>query len=216
MLSIIKKIIARKNPLLFITGLNRVRTIKRFVEWKKRNFLAPPPQIVKQSVLEKYAVVGGVWVETGTFYGLTTEFLARRFPHVHTIEPSTDLYNTTRERLRDQNITFYNGCSEDLLPRLLPDISGDINFWLDGHYSAGITFRGNKDCPVEDELEAIEKNLDNFNKISILIDDVRCFLPSSSAEYNDYPSIDYLVDWARRFNMHWRIEQDIFIIRNHI
>lgn len=185
-------------------------------EWKKRNFSENAPQVVKQYIFEKYEIPGALWVETGTFHGSTTEFLAGRSPHVHTIEPSTDLYNAARERLRDQNITFYNGVSEDVLPRLLPNLSGDINFWLDGHYSAGETFKGEKDCPVEDELRAIEENLGNFNKISILIDDVRCFLPSSSAEYNDYPSIDYLVDWARQFNMHWRIEQDIFIIRNHI
>ena len=75
-----------------------------------------------------------------------------------------------------------------------------------------MTFKGDKDCPVEDELSAIEANFDNFEKISILIDDVRCCLPSEF-EYSDYPSIDYLVDWARKMNMIWRIEHDIFIMQ---
>ena len=94
----------------------------------------------------------------------------------------------------------------------MPKLSGDINFWLDGHYSAGKTFKGEKDCPIEDELNAIEENLENFAKISILIDDIRLFLPKSS-NYSDYHSIDYLIDWARRLNMRWRIEHDIFIIQ---
>ena len=62
------------------------------------------------------------------------------------------------------------------------------------------------------ELSAIENNFSNFDKLSILIDDVRCFLPSN-VDYSDYPSIDYLVDWARRMNVCWRIEHDIFIMQ---
>ena len=94
---------------------------------------------------------------------------------------------------------------------LLPTLSGSINFWLDGHYSAGATFKGLKDCPVEEELMAIESNIANFNDLSILIDDVRCFLPSN-VTHSDYPTTDYLVDWARRMNLFWRIEHDIFIM----
>ena len=93
-------------------------------------------------------------------------------------------------------------------------LSGNLNFWLDGHYSGGITYMGKKNCPVEDELNAIEINLVNFNQITILIDDVRCFLPQNT-RYPDYPSINYLIDWARRLNMSWRIENDIFIIKKN-
>ena len=99
-----------------------------------------------------------------------------------------------------------------MFPKLLKSLSGDVNFWLDGHYSGGITFKGKKNCPVEDELNAIEVNLINFSKITILIDDVRCFL-SENSEYSDYPSIDYLVNWACRLNMRWRIDNDIFVIQ---
>ena len=116
------------------------------------------------------------------------------------------------KRFKGKNVSLFNDVSENIFPSLLPKLSGNINFWLDGHYSAGVTFKGEKDCPVEDELIAIEQNLNNFNKISILIDDVRCFLPNNSS-YSDYPSIDYLVDWARRMNFHWRIEHDIFIMQ---
>ena len=75
----------------------------------------------------------------------------------------------------------------------------------------GVTFQGEKDFPVEDELAAIKSNLPNFTKVVILIDDVRCFL--SASEY-DYPSLDDLVDWAREQKFSWRIEHDIFIMRN--
>ena len=123
------------------------------------------------------------------------------------------LYIDACKRFEGRNVSLFNDTSENVLPSLLPKLNGDINFWLDGHYSAGITFKGDKDWPVVDELSAIEANFDNFEKISILIDDVRLFLLSES-EHSDYPSIDYLVDWARKMNMRWRIEHDISSCRD--
>ena len=189
-----------------------IKTQKSMSEWRKRNFSDNSPQIVKQNVFLKYGIKDAAWVETGTYLGTTTSFLSGLFPHVYSLEPEPKLYAAACERFKDKNVSLFNDVSENIFPSLLPKLSGNINFWLDGHYSAGITFKGEKDCPVEDELIAIEQNFDNFNKISILIDDVRCFLPNNSS-YTDYPSIDYLVDWARRMNFHWRIEHDIFIMQ---
>jgi len=181
-------------------------------EWKARNFLENSPQLVKEKVFTKYGIPDASWIETGTYRGTTTKYLSERFPHVYSIEPGLDLYKSACKRFDGTNVTLFNDVSENVFPTLLPTLKGDFNFWLDGHYSAGITFKGHKDCPVEDELLAIEKNFNNFSKLSILIDDVRCFWPSNS-ENSDYPSIDYLVDWARRMNMRWRIEHDIFIMQ---
>jgi len=189
-----------------------IKTQKSMSEWRKRNFSDNSPQIVKQNVFLKYGIKDAAWVETGTYLGTTTSYLSGLFPHVYSLEPEPKLYAAACERFKDKNVSLFNDVSENIFPSLLPKLSGNINFWLDGHYSAGITFKGEKDCPVEDELIAIEQNFDNFNKISILIDDVRCFLPNNSS-YTDYPSIDYLVDWARRMNFHWRIEHDIFIMQ---
>ena len=194
------------------TLIERLQVFLAMRAWKKKNFLENSPQFVKQKVFEKYGIKNAIWVETGTYKGTTTEFLRNRYPHVHTIEPGLDLFNSAARRFSGKNVTLYNDVSENVFPALLPSLKGDINFWLDGHYSSGVTFKGEKDCPVEDELKAIEVNFDNFKNLTILIDDVRCFLPSSS-KYSDYPSIDYLVDWARKFNMRWRIEHDIFVMQ---
>jgi hypothetical protein len=196
-------------PKQFVKNFKIYRILKK---WGKRNFFEHSPQLIKEFVFEKYGIVNAPWVETGTFQGITTNFLRERYPHVHSIEPEIMLYNAAQKRFSGKNVTLYNDVSENVLPKLLKNLLGDVNFWLDGHYSEGITFKGKKDCPVEDELNIIEANLNNFNKITILIDDVRCFLPTNS-EYPDYPSIDYLVDWARRLNMSWRIEHDILVIQ---
>lgn len=182
-------------------------------DWQKRGWTDHAPQFVKESVLRKYAIDGATWVETGTFMGKTTRFLSAMAPAVHTIEPAPKLFKRAQRKFKGTNVTVINGTSEEVFPSLLPTLEGDLCFWLDGHYSAGQTFKGETDCPVEDELRAIADNLDRFELISILIDDVRCFL-STAADFDDYPSIDYLVDWARDHDMIWRVEQDIFIIRN--
>ena len=201
----IKKIL----PKQFVKNFKIYRILKK---WGKRNFLEHSPQSIKEFVFEKYGIVNAPWVETGTFQGITTNFLRERYPHVHSIEPEIMLYNAAQKRFSGKNVTLYNNVSEKVFPNLLKSLSGDVNFWLDGHNSEGVTFKGEKNCPVVDELNAIEVNLSNFNQITILIDDVRCFLPVNS-EHPDYPSIDYLVDWARRLDMYWRIEHDIFIIQ---
>ena len=188
------------------------QTQRGIADWKKRGFLENSPQLVKENVFLKYGIKNAAWIETGTYLGTTTKYLSNLFPHVYSIEPEPMLYASACKRFEGKNVTLFNEVSENVFPSLLPKLTGNINFWLDGHYSAGITFKGVKDCPVKDELSAIENNFSNFDKLSILIDDVRCFLPSN-VDYSDYPSIDYLVDWARRMNLCWRIEHDIFIIQ---
>ena len=197
---------------VFVKIREAIQKNRGMSKWKQRDYSGITPQFIKELIFVKYAIDGANWVETGTYKGTTTNFLSIRFPHVYTIEPAQNLYNTACKRFDGRNVTLFNNVSEKIFPVLLPKLSGDINFWLDGHYSAGKTFKGEKDCPIEAELNAIEENLENFTKLSILIDDIRLFLPESS-NYSDYPSIDYLVDWARRLNMRWRIEHDIFIIQ---
>lgn len=191
----------------------KVRRVKELKAWISRGFLENAPQFVKQNIFLKYGIPAAPWVETGTFLGQTTAFLLKHFGKVYTVEPGKDLYNRAVRIFAGQNVELFNGLSETIFPILIPTLKGDMNFWLDGHYSADITFRGPKDCPIEDELQAIKNNLGNFGKLSILIDDVRCFLPFNE-DYPDYPSVDYLVDWARANGFNWRIEQDIFIMRN--
>lgn len=182
-------------------------------DWRKRGYSDNAPQFVKEQILQKYNVEGATWVETGTFMGTTTRFLASIAPKVYTIEPAPKLFKRAKRKFKKTHVEVINGVSEAVFPELLPTLQGDVCFWLDGHYSAGKTFKGDTDCPVEDELTAISEALENFSAISILIDDVRCFL-SEADDFSDYPSIDYLVDWARAHRMQWRIEQDIFVIRN--
>jgi hypothetical protein len=194
--------------------IETLRKPLQLYRWINSDYQEYTPQFVKEKVFKNYCIANSDWVETGTFLGSSTQYFSKRSPHVYSIEPEIKLYEAACNRFKGRNVTLFNDISENVLPILLPTLSGNLNFWLDGHYSGGGTFKGNKDCPIKDELNAIAVNFDNFKKLSILIDDVRCFL-SSSSEYSHYPSIDYLVDFARRFNMRWRVECDIFIMQKN-
>lgn len=206
-----KNIVRKIMPVKILEPITKYRQMR---QWREYGYLENSPQLVKEEVFIKYGIRDSQWVETGTYLGTTTQFLSDRFPFVHSIEPGLNLFKQAIERFKGRNVKLYNDVSENVFPELLPTLSGDINFWLDGHYSAGVTFKGDKDCPVVDELNAISENLSLLSNVTILIDDVRCFLPTSD-DYNDYPSLDYLVDWAREHRFNWLIAHDIFVMKNH-
>ena len=187
--------------------------IRSFFIWVLNQFESPSPQFVKQRVLVRNGIMNGTWIETGTFLGSTTRILAKKGNKVISIEPQKDLFEyNSRKFKRKSNITMVHGTSEDELPRLLPSVSGSINFWLDGHYSDGITFRGESETPIKLELKAIEDLLGKSIKIAIFVDDIRCFNPDNPM-FAGYPPLDFLVDWAKSNGFKWAIEQDIFIAK---
>lgn len=161
----------------------------------------------------KRGLPDATWVETGTFLGQTTQLLAKHGTQVYSIEPEPKLFARARTLFSQcGTVEILNGTSEEVFPTLLPRITGDVNFWLDGHYSAGITFKGPQVTPILDELECISLNIDNFGRICVLVDDIRCFNPRLP-EYATYPSLDRLVVWATRHKLDWHIEHDIFIAK---
>lgn len=161
--------------------------------------------------MNRYAIPDAEWIETGTYRGTTTNYLSRHFPHVHTIEPQLDFYESVKLKFKEKNITVYHGTSEDILPGLLPKVNRVLNFWLDGHYSGGETFQGKNECPIEIELREIERNKYDPQNLTVFIDDVRCF--ASRTEYLSYPDLDFLTGWAARNGLNWIVEHDILVLK---
>lgn len=191
-----------------------LKTAKQSREWRSRSYSSPAPQNVKESVLLKYSLLNTQWIETGTYLGHTTQFLAKMAPKVYTVEPSEQLHKKAKQALKSiPQIECILGTSEDVFPDLLPKLNGNCNFWLDGHFSAGVTFKGKSVCPVMEELAAIGENLPRLGEVVIFIDDVRLFCDIADRD-PEYPSIDALAKWAIEKNLAWTIEHDIFICRN--
>ena len=185
-----------------------------FIWWVKRGYAAPSPHFVKQTVLVRNAIPGSIWVETGTYLGQTTKVLSKHGSFVHSIEPEPKLYLDAADYFKSySNVHIIKGSSEEVFPSLLPNLCEDINFWLDGHYSAGITFKGPRDTPILEELAQISANLSHFRNVCVMVDDVRCFNPEID-EYSTYPSLNVLVDWANKNGLSWHIEHDIFVAKS--
>ena len=192
----------------------QARKILQFTEWEDTKFQSPSPQFIKQATIKRNCKISSIFVETGTYYGSTTSYLSSFAPQVISIEPDLNLFNTASKKFfSKENITLFNGTSEEVFPELIPSLKGDVTFWLDGNFSGGVTFQAQKDTPICFELEVIENNLSNFNSLCVLIDDFRCFNPSSP-EFKDYPTKSFLVEWAIRNSLNWTVENDIFIARN--
>jgi hypothetical protein len=187
MKSMIATILKRKN----LVSRKEIRS------WEKRGYASPSPHLIKQNCLLRNGTSGSTWVETGTFLGETKLRLANHASMVYSVEPEPKLFANAKTLFKDtKNVQIINGDSEDVFPALLPRIPGNVNFWLDCHYSAGITFKGKIDTSSKDELRSIADSISHFSKVAVLVDDVRCFNPQIE-EFSSYASVDYLVDWAR-------------------
>jgi len=194
--------------------LNQImRSWRGFLDWGKRSYSAPSPHFIKQIVLLRNAFPNSTWIETGTYLGQTTDELSKHGSFVYSIEPEPILYSNALAYFKSYpNVEILKGLSEEVFPSLLTKLTGDINFWLDGHYSSGITHKGPQDTPILDELAHISKNLNHFGKVCVMIDDIRCFNPEI-VQYASYPTLNVLVDWANQNSLSWNIEHDIFVAK---
>jgi hypothetical protein len=187
------------------------RLVREWIEFATRNYSAPSPTFFKMKTLFSFSHIEGNWVETGTYMGGTTKYLAKRFPKVISIEPSPKYFMYAKSRLKNlKNITLLHGTSEDLFEGAIVSAGPVVNLWLDGHFSDGGTFLGSKISPVEEELNAVMKHIDKFEKLTIFIDDIRLF-PRSIEQETGYPKFQWLVDWCTKNGFKWQIQNDILI-----
>ena len=114
-----------------------------------------------------------IFVETGTYLGETIFEMEKYFKELHTIEIKKELYNKTKSKYNGDKIHFYLGDSSTMLKNVVSNLKEKTIFFLDGHWSKGITGRGEKDCPLLEELSIINQYFDK--EAIIIIDDYRDF-----------------------------------------
>ena len=191
---------------------------KNFKNWKKRDFNSPAPEFIKHKVLENSNLKDCLWIESGTYYGNTTSILSKISKKVISIEADERLSNLAVKRFEKiDNIEIIKGKSEDLLNDILIKSYKfkNICIYLDAHLCQDHLTKkktyGNEESgtPIELELKYIENNKDKFNKINVLIDDIRLF----DSNFQNYPSKNYLVDWCKKNQFKWYILHDIFIAK---
>lgn len=178
--------------------------------WRRDGWFVPVPHFVRRAQLLHIGrgIGARVVVETGTFRGDTTGFLARHFDEVHTIEVVPALADLARERFSGKaSIRVWDGDSPAVLRRILPDMSGPVLFYLDGHDSGGVTGKGKDACPVREELQVLFDCC--AGEILVVIDDARLF-----GSDPDYPSLEEIRLWVEghRPGAGVRVENDAIVI----
>ncbi|HEV7857650.1 MAG TPA: hypothetical protein VGO91_03300 [Pyrinomonadaceae bacterium] len=180
-------------------------------EWRESGKPLPPPHVLKQRVVREYAGAFSLdtLVETGTYVGTMVEAMKATFKEIFSIELDRALYERARGKFSGfQHIHIVQGDSGEVLPDILKQLTRPCLFWLDGHYSGGITSKGQLDTPVLKELECILNH--PLASHVILIDDARCFVGE-----NDYPTIEELRDFLLAARPHWVFEVTDDIVRFH-
>jgi hypothetical protein len=190
-----------------------VRSIREIVDFFRRSFDAPYPTFVKRKTLVAHSILDASWIETGTYMGSTSQFLAKRYPKVTTIEPSEYFFKFSESRLkRNSKIVTLFGSSEEHFENALIGDKKEVNIWLDGHFSEGGTFKGENVSPIVHELTIIARHKSKFNSIRVFIDDVRLF-QKDDLQATGYPPFVFLLDWASSNGFIWEIQNDIFIAK---
>jgi hypothetical protein len=114
-----------------------------------------------------------------------------RFTQIYTIELDRALYERASQRFAaNAHIHVIHGDGAEELPKVLDRVSEPCLFWLDAHYSAGITAHGPLETPIIKELTAVLRHRQSHHVI--LIDDARNFNGS-----RDYPTLTWLQDFVK-------------------
>jgi hypothetical protein len=201
--------------LLYRTFLyDRLRPLKQRIDllvWYKRGRPTPPPSLIKQRTVMEYARRFSLetLVETGTYLGDMVYATRNSFTRIISIELDRKLYGRAKRRFsKFSHIVIEWGDSSTVLADLLGTINQPCLFWLDAHYSGGITTKGLLETPVVQELELILDH--HVLGHVVLIDDARSFVGR-----NHYPTIRDLRGFVIGRRPDWIFEVKGDIIRVH-
>jgi hypothetical protein len=161
-----------------------MRSIER--RWISEGRPIPPPGPVKHWMVRQAGREHEcrVLVETGTYLGDMLLANHRYFDRLVSIELGEELWQRASLRLAHiPHATVLHGDSTAQLSEVVATLTQPTVFWLDAHYSEGITAKGRSETPITEELRVIIEAEWLAGSV-VLIDDARCF------GIGDYPTLD--------------------------
>ena len=151
-----------------------------------------------------------IFVETGTLFGDMTYAHRDRFLRLYSIELDDQLYERATRRFKDYaHIRILHGNSGEKITEVLREIDRPCLFWLDAHYSGGVTAHGEEMTPIFDEIRHILNHA--LRSHVIVIDDARLFNGTDG-----YPSFRALRDFVEAIDnncLTWIENDTITILR---
>jgi hypothetical protein len=190
---------------------SNLRALRRRVYRRPYSGFGPMPHFAKLNALKRVFIPGAPVIETGTYQGDSARYFARQGFPVHTIEVSSELGAMAFPGLRALGVNCHQGDSATMLPEIMDKLTAQgvrgVNFWLDGHWSDGVTSTApTHETPITQELDAVTERLSRFDRLCVAVDDLRCF-----GNDPEYPPKTYLVDWARERGLGIYFLADIFV-----
>lgn len=179
--------------------------------WHKTK-VGQPPHHIKQETILKYAEANKIklFVETGTYLGVMIDSMKNKFEKLYSIELSDFLFNRAKKMFKNHpNVQMVLGDSGVKIADVLSELKQPAIFWLDGHYSGGVTAKADIETPILAELRKI---LDHpIKQHIIIIDDARLFNGK-----RDYPTIEEITKFTLEIDKNLQIflEHDFIIIKH--
>jgi len=190
---------------------HKIPKVKIINDFLKIINLETPHCFIKHKVVTNYGKRFSIntLIETGTCVGAMIYAARKKFKKIYSIELSKKLYNFVRKRFAKYDyINLYQGESSEILPKILVNINNACVFWLDAHYSGGITVKGESETPIMKELNVIFDH--PIKNHVILIDDANLFVGK-----RDYPTIDQLRKFIYRRRPDLKLSIKYDVIRIH-
>jgi hypothetical protein len=148
------------------------------------------PHFVHKSLLAaKIGLDAGAtsFVETGTYVGMSLYKISGLFEELWSVEADPFLHSAAEALFKYRNVeNIHLSCGDSrVFLEELPDRAFESGiFFLDAHYSTGITSRRFGSCPVIDELETIFRRA---SRAVVVVDDLRTM--RGRGGYPDIPTL---------------------------
>lgn len=176
-----------------------------YLDWLVHGKHCPPPKVVKYGIIKSLLVKQktNVIVETGTYLGDFIAYVLDSVTEIYSIEVSHDLYTRAKDRfLGVEKVHLMQGDSVEVMPSILDMIRASCLFWLDAHWSGGITTGNETKSPIIGELNVVlNHSLRNGLDHLIVVDDAREF--TGKRGFPTIPEVERVVknimpDWVVR------------------
>ena len=181
-----QELIDRFHRTLLGNVLEGYRIKKAHQRWLSKGKPGTVSHVVKQRTIKTFAQQYKirVFIETGTYLGDMVAALSNDFDKIYSIELNEDLFKQAEKKFAGlEHITIVFGDSAQVMPEILRQIYVPCLFWINAHYSEGITAMGKKETPILEELRHICEH--PINNHVVLIGDASLFIGK-----NDYPSME--------------------------
>lgn len=172
--------------------INRIRNRQEWWLWR-RGRLNHIPHYLKRDILRHYARMYQLrsFVETGTYFGEMVNALKGEFEQIQSIELDNFLFERAKRRFMScSHVRILHGNSASMLPLALSSVDRPTLFWLDAHYSGGITACGDQQSPILLELDHIFHH--PIRGHVIVVDDARLF--GTDVAYPTLEQLQHFID----------------------